>query len=483
VRNGGPRAVYRLAKARRGRASRRRSDFFGDLSVFARFAGQLRDNDRVERGDMAQKPAGSTTAHVGRQPIYDRDGAVVGYELLFRAGTEASSADRTDEHATARVLVAAFTEFGLEELTGGRVCFLNVTRAFLTGRLPLPFDYSQAVLEVPSMPAVDDELVAGLTVLSERGFTIALDHFVADGPRERLLPLVSYVKIDLLAADEAGVRAAVEQCRHHKHVQLVAVRLESTEGLRLAFELGFDLFQGHILGRPHVDSAVALTPGRVARLRVLAALTADDVDIDEVVTLVSQDAGLSMRLLRATNAAAFGLSRTVSSIREGIVAMGLNRLRQWVTLMLVSDLTTADHEQLVRILVRARLCQLLAESADFPDAAGQADAAYLGGLLSATADHFGVDSAKVASGLPLSLPLRSALQAGEGPLGAVLSAARAYTDPDAPTFTQDAQGGPGAVVGAYLSALRWTIGVLGELGPEVPDRAEERLHALAAATG
>src|SRR4051794_6961788 len=170
----------------------------------------------------------------------------------------------------------------------------------------------------------------------------------------------------MLDADEPDAGACVEFCRRHKHLQLVAVRLESAEALRLAFELGFDLFQGHILGRPHVDTAVALTPGRVARLRVLSALGADDVDIDEVVALVSQDAGLSMRLLRATNAATFGLTRTVSSVREGIVAMGLNRLRQWVTLMLVSDLTTADHEQLVRILVRARLCQLLADSGEFP---------------------------------------------------------------------------------------------------------------------
>ncbi|MEV6926298.1 HDOD domain-containing protein [Dactylosporangium sp. NPDC051485] len=423
-----------------------------------------------------QRPGGSTTAHVGRQPIYDRDGAVVGYELLFRAGTEDSSATRVDDHATARVLVAAFTELGLDELTGGRVCFLNVTRSFLTGRLPLPFDYSQAVLEVPSLPEIDDELVAGLSVLAERGFTIALDHFRAGGPREALLPLVSYAKVDMLEATEAEVRACVEICRLYQHVQLVAVRLESAEALRLAFELGFDLFQGHILGRPHVDSAVALTPGRLARLRVLAALSAGDVDLDEVVAQVSQDAGLSLRMLRATNAATFGLTRTVSSVREAIVAMGLNRLRQWVTLMLVSDLTTADHEQLVRILVRARLCQLLAGCADYPDAAGQTDAAYLGGLLGAVADHFAVPIDRIVAGLPIGPQLLGALRGDDSPLGAVLAAARAYTDPQAPTFPE-----AGAIVAAYLSALGWTSGVLGELGPEVPDRAEERLHELAAA--
>lgn len=416
-----------------------------------------------------------TTAHVGRQPIYDRDGAVVAYELLFRAGTDASTAARTDDHATARVLVAAFTEFGLDELTGGKVCFLNVTKAFLTGTTPLPFDYSQAVLEVQAGVEVDDPLVAGLTVLSERGFTLAIDNFVYGGPREVLLPLVSYVKIDMLAADEAGVRACVELCRRYAHLQLVAVRLESPESLRLAFELGFDLFQGHILGRPHVDTTIALTPGRLARLRVLAALAADDVDLDEVVSLVGQDAGLSMRVLRATNAATFGLTRTVTSVREAIVAIGLNRLRQWVTLMLVSDLTTADHEQLARMLVRARLCQLLAASPDFPGAEGQGDAAYLGGLLSAVADHFARSIDEVVAGLPLAPQLRDALRSGAGPLGAILVAARAYTDPD----PYNDHGEPGAIVAAYLSALRWTNGIMSELATEIPDRAEQRLHALA----
>jgi EAL and modified HD-GYP domain-containing signal transduction protein len=225
-----------------------------------------------------------------------------------------------------------------------------------------------------------------------------------------------------------------------------------------------------------VDTKVAVTPGRLARLRVLSALSADDIDLDEVVALVNQDAGLSMRLLRATNAATFGLTRTVSSVREAIVAMGLNRVRQWVTLMLVSDLTTADHEHLARMLVRARLCQLLTDSADFPDAAGQSDAAYLGGLLSALADHFAVPVDTVIAGLPLSPELVAALHTGSGPLGGVLRAARAYTDPD----PANDHGEPGAMVAAYLSALRWTNGVLGELGPELPDRAEERLRALAA---
>jgi c-di-GMP-related signal transduction protein len=62
-------------------------------------------------------PDGDHVVHVGRQPIDDRDGAVIAHELLFRVGATASTASRRDAHATARVLVAAFTEFTLSDLS------------------------------------------------------------------------------------------------------------------------------------------------------------------------------------------------------------------------------------------------------------------------------------------------------------------------------------------------------------------------------
>ncbi|GAA3220199.1 HDOD domain-containing protein [Dactylosporangium siamense] len=405
--------------------------------------------------------------HVARQPIYDRNGVVVADELLFRARATSSGADRSDSHATARVLVAAFTEFGLRDLSGGRDCFVNLTRDFLTGRLPLPFDGTQAVLEVLETTTVDDEVIAGVTALVEHGYTIALDDFVLGGGHEPLLPLASYVKIDLLHASEPEVRAAVAECRRHGHLRLVAERLETPDALRLAFTLGFELFQGDILGRPHVNSTVTLAPARLTRLRMLHALSADDVDMDEVVDLVGGDAALSLRLLRATNNAATGRARTVSSIRDTVVALGLNRIRQWVTLMLVADLTEADPEQLSGVLVRARFAQFLAGAVGLPG-----DVAYIGGLLSAIADLFDEPADRMLQGLPLDATLVDALTTGRGPLGDVLRTARAYMMPSAempPAGTLPAQTSVDTadMAMAYLSAIHSTNTTLAELTADV----------------
>ncbi len=120
------------------------------------------------------------SVHVGRQPIWSDDRRLVGYELLFRGGAGVSGS-----FATSQVIVNAFTEFGLSEIAGDRLCFINMTREFLIDELPLPFGPGQSVLEVLETIVVDDELVAGVERRVEQGYAIALDDFVLGTGHER----------------------------------------------------------------------------------------------------------------------------------------------------------------------------------------------------------------------------------------------------------------------------------------------------------
>jgi EAL and modified HD-GYP domain-containing signal transduction protein len=391
--------------------------------------------------------------HVGRQAIYDRSGDVVAYELLFRDAAGATQASRRSAEATSRVIVAAFTEFGLEQLVDTRACFINVTREFLVGDLPVPFDSNQAVLEIVETVEVDDAVVDGVTGLIERGFTIALDDY-QPGAHDRLLDLATYVKIDLLDADPAGVAAVVRRVRDdHPHIQLVAERLETEDDLQRAFGLGFDFFQGHVLGRPHVVSTAVLSPARLSRIRLLTALSAADVDFDDVVEHIAGDPALTYRLLQATNSAASGLSVRVSSVREAAVLLGLGTVRQWVTLMLLSDLAEASDDQLATVMTRARLCQTAAERMRLTG-----DTAFSVGLLSGVADMLGRPPAELAGELPLSADVTAALAEGTGPLGTLLTAVRRYEQGE-PTELAGLLD-PGEAVKAYLTAVGWCNDVM-----------------------
>ena len=83
--------------------------------------------------------AAASTVHVARQPIHDVSGRLFGYELLFRDTALAGTAGSDDDSATTSTILAAFSEFGGENLLGGKPGFINLTRAFLVGQLPLPF--------------------------------------------------------------------------------------------------------------------------------------------------------------------------------------------------------------------------------------------------------------------------------------------------------------------------------------------------------
>jgi c-di-GMP-related signal transduction protein len=401
--------------------------------------------------------AGPPLIHVGRQAIYDRSGDVVAYELLFRDTAGATQASRRSADATSRVIVAAFTDFGLDELVGSRACFINITREFLVGELPIPFDSNQTVLEIIETVDVDDAVVRGVEELVGRGFTIALDDYTP-GAHDRLLPLATYVKVDVLGAgvDVAGI---ARRCREDfPGVQLIAERLETEEQLHRALELGFHLFQGHVLGRPHVVSMVGLSPGRLSRLRLVSALAAAEVDFDEVVSFIAGDPALTYRLLQATNAAASGLKARVSSVREAAVLLGLPTIRQWVTLMLVSDLTDGTEDQLAAMMTRARMCQTVAQRLGLCG-----EAAFSVGLLSGIAELIGQSPADLAQQLPLSEEISAALAEGAGRLGHVLTVVRDYENGDAAGLADLLE--PGGAVKEYLSAVTWCNEVMSATGP------------------
>jgi EAL and modified HD-GYP domain-containing signal transduction protein len=411
----------------------------------------------------ASEASAGQIVHVGRQPLYNPAGDVVGYELLFRGGGAEVEASRRNAYATSQVIVNAFTEFGLRELVGNHTCFINLTREFIVGELALPFEPGQVVLEILETVEMDDEAIAGVTRLVEQGYPIALDDFVFGLGHERLLDIASYVKIDVLDGDVERITSVVEACRRYPGIKLVAEKVETAQHTMLAHELGFELYQGYALSRTQVVSIATLAPSRLRRLELLAALTGPETDLDHVVSIVTSDPALSFRVLRATNAAAGGLARRISSVHEAVVMLGGRRIREWVTLMLVSDIAEAAEDHLSTAMARAKLCQTIAPRLDAP-----ADAAFIVGLLWGVADVLGVPVADLVASLPLAENVTAALLEGTGPLGEVLSTVRGYEGADASILTHS-KVSPADLAKAYLSAVGWSVRtVQGVLGPSAP---------------
>jgi c-di-GMP-related signal transduction protein len=392
------------------------------------------------------RPSGAHLVHVGRQPIFNRAGDVVAYELLFRGSIDAVEAGRQDTYATSHVMVNAFTEFGIGEVVGDRLCFINLTEEFLTGELALPFGPEQVVLEVLETVPIDDQVIAGITALVAAGYRIALDDFVWGSGHERLLGLASYVKLDLLDGDLSRLDEVVTACRLHPDIQIVAERLETDEQLRLADRYGMELRQGYALSRPQVLTATSISPSRLRRLELLGALSAPEAELESILSIIAGDPALSLRVLRACNSVAAGSASRVSSVRQAVVLVGLGQIRRWAMLMVIDDVAEATEDQMITALARARLCENVAEVLEVP-----VEAAFMAGLISGVAALLNLSHTAMTEQLPLSNEVTAALVAGSGPIGQVLRVVDAYEGGN----LADIAGGPN-LAGEYMDAVRWS---------------------------
>jgi EAL and modified HD-GYP domain-containing signal transduction protein len=390
-------------------------------------------------------------AVVARQPIFNRKLEVHGYELLFRLDAAAQAAAVTaGDVSTAIVVVNSFVEFGLENVVGSAVAFLNVNREFLLSDFVRTLPKERVVLEVLEDVPPDAEVVARLESLAAAGYCLALDDFAHREELEPFLELASIVKLDISQVERRDRLPQVEGLKR-RGLKLVGERVETHADLENCLEDGFDYFQGFFLARPATLQRHRAPDGdRMSALQTLALLNAPTTTAEQLERAISRDVTLSYRLLRVLNSAGCGLAGRVESLRQAIVHLGRNTIRNWVVLLLLSGMSNKPVELLTTGLVRARMCERIGEAIN----PNQADAYFTAGLFSILDAVLDTSMAQLVASLPLTPEVGQALTNRRGPIGRALAACIAYERwewaelSNAPLPAADLQT-------AYLDALTW----------------------------
>lgn len=387
---------------------------------------------------------------IARQPIYDRDLKVIGYELLYRDSDVNEARIEDPERASSDAILNSFIHIGIDTLTGSGLVFINLPKAFITNSALTPMFRDQCVLEVLEDVEATPDVLQGLKRLSQQGFKLALDDFRLTEDTRPLLRWAHYVKVDVIGRGREDLEKLLVQLRRYP-VKIIAEKVETQVMKQLCEELGFDCFQGYFYCHPQMVVGKGVEANKAVVFDLLNKLQQPDVGFDELEALLAHDITLSYKLLRYINSAAFSLRREVDSIKDAIVLLGIENVKHWVSLILMTRMDESKPRELITTaLVRARLCEQVADLW-YPEVRHQMFIVGLFSVLDALMDQPMVE---LLDTIILSTPVKLALLDHEGVAGEVYQRVLAYEQMDFNALARTPLS-PSQWATAYLDAVKW----------------------------
>lgn len=397
----------------------------------------------------------SLSAYLARQPIVDRQHDLVAYELLFRHAAHAREAHVPDDlSAGVDVISNALCNMGTDWLLKGKLAFINMETPMLMSDFSTLLPPDKVVIEILETVRVTPELLARVAELKAAGFRFALDDFRYQPEAEPLLPLVSYVKLDVLANSPDEIMHTVQAVRRHP-VTLVAEKVERQDQYAHYRDLGFELFQGFFFAHPEHLATKVFNPSQATVLELMEKVRQES-EVKDIEAAFKRDVALTFKLLRYINSAGFGLSCEVQSIRHAVTILGYKPLYKWLTLLLATASSTPMAPALTRTAItRGRLCELLGQHIL---AKNERDNLFITGVFSLLDALLEMPMPDLLDRLLLPEAISDALLNRTGLYGPILALAEACESRDADQVDNLAESltlTPEQVSTAHLQALAW----------------------------
>lgn len=368
-------------------------------------------NTTDHSGAATVRQGHENTVLVAKQPIFDTQGRVWGYELLFRDPHSRLAAGHPNK-ATSMVMMEGF-ELLRPMLRPKQRCCINFTAEFLEAELPSVLPPDVCVIEILENTPPTEAVLSGLSSLKKQGYLIALDDYVGQAELKPFLALADIVKVDVLDLPRQQIGRLSHMLALYP-ARLLAEKVETTEIAAFCRSQGFSLFQGHYFAKAEIVSGKRLNPAEITRTRLLSLLSTQDMNMDRVAGVVSSDVYITYNLLKFVNSVYFGLPMKVDTVDRAIKLLGTRKIRQWllVTALAGMDSSPMSQEIVYISALRAKFLETLAQKRHKSLEAKL----FLAGLFSMLETMMQIPLGEIFSTIPLDDDLIQLLSERDGPL-------------------------------------------------------------------
>lgn len=360
---------------------------------------------------------------IARQPIFNTNKKLFAYELLYRGLEELSLALVGGDCATSALLTSSFLTEGLEKISNNRPCFVNFTEELLVQNVAANFPCDKIVVEILEDVQPTPAVITACKQLKKEGYTLALDDFVYGKNLIPLIELADIIKFDFRLTPIDEIDKALGYLAPY-NIEFLAEKVETYAEFHQALGLGCKYFQGYFFAKPEVMQIKELAVATITLLSLVAEVNRPSVEKKRLTELISADVSLSYKLLRYINSAYFSRVSKLDSISHAIAFLGENEVKRFITMLVISKMTSNKPTELVRLAaIRAKFCEGLAKASRKAANPGELFMLGLFSLLHAMLD---VSIVEVINKIPVSNEVFLALTRQEGPLTKFLETVIAY---------------------------------------------------------
>jgi c-di-GMP-related signal transduction protein len=360
--------------------------------------------------------------YMARQPIYQKNRKLFGYELLYRNSNKNFFPGVDGNRASRELIYNALTEFRSSADQGEDIkYFINFTKDLLLSDIPFLMDPRHVIIEILENVTLTEELVQRIAELRRKKYTLALDDFVDDGQYDRIFPYISMIKVEygILPPEK---RREIAQKYHGK--KLIAERIETKEDLLSAVEDGYQLMQGYYFSKPILESRDSIDISSTSYARLLKIMASDAPDYGLLAEIIEKDAVLTYKLLSLVNTMTYYRGRRVSNVKQALVNVGIVELRRWIVILMLREINTPDNDELTK---QSLACAVSLKN--LMPAVGMdslSDDAYMVGILSGIYDALGSRFTDLIGDLGLSAGVQRAFLKRDNLLAEALDALQSY---------------------------------------------------------
>jgi EAL and modified HD-GYP domain-containing signal transduction protein len=353
-----------------------------------------------------------------RLPMLDSKRELFAYEIVFQDDAE-------DEATLMRRALATITDGALARLVRGNRTFLRLSHELLMEETDVLQHQPRFGVLLRPEAAADAALVERLARMAQRGCPLMLDAgdttLEFNPAVEPLLKIVQFVRLDASKLDPATLRSRSEYL-HARGTHVIAGHVDDHDTYHRCASLPLQAIQGQFLLKPEPVAVPVLAASRLSLLRLMKALQEGNPGPVELGQIVRDDAILSYKLLGCVNSAYFALPRQLKSVQQAAIFFGAARLRNWIYTMALSGTGDRPPELLRAALIRAHMCEKLAQQMP----AEQREMAFTAGLFSLLDAMMEAPMDFVLWHLPLAREISSALLENKGPFATLLEQIRAW---------------------------------------------------------